>query len=106
MNSGIKRVRQTMLSAGAGEPLFEIVGNFFKVTLFPIDVGVSGGVSGGVNALLGFIKGNPGKKTAEIKKALNLSQRTLERQLKQLKYEGKIEFRGAAKTGGYFLVKG
>ena len=35
--------------------------------------GVSGGVSGGVNNLLDFIKANPGKKSKEIKAALNLA---------------------------------
>ncbi len=33
---------------------------------------------------------------------LVLSRRTLERHLRQLKKEGRIEFRGAPKTGGYF----
>jgi len=65
--------------------------NILKVTLFPLD--------GGVSTLLGFIKENPGKKTAEIRNALNLPQRTLERLLKQLRDEDKIEFRGAPKTG-------
>ncbi|MCD6533657.1 MAG: AAA family ATPase, partial [Deltaproteobacteria bacterium] len=45
--SGIKRVRQTMKEAKAAAPQFEIIANFFKVTLFPS--GVNGGVNGGVN---------------------------------------------------------
>jgi len=36
---------------------------------------------------------------------LKISKRTLERQLKKLKDEGKIEFKGSAKTGGYWIVK-
>ncbi len=64
--------------------------------------GVNGGVSGGVNELLVFINSNPGLKTAQIKEAFDHPQRTLERWLKQLRDEGKIEFRGAPKTGGYY----
>jgi len=37
-----------MQTAGAIEPLFEIIGNFFKVTLFPTNGGVSEGVSEGI----------------------------------------------------------
>ena len=110
--SGIKRVRKILQAVGAEEPLFELIGNFFKVTLFPInggeDVpvngGVSGGVSGGVPAVLDYLVENPGAKTQEMAKALDIPQRTLERWLKQLKEEGKIEFRGAPKTGGYFTI--
>jgi ATP-dependent DNA helicase RecG len=98
-DSGIKRVRQSMAESGAPAPVFEIIAQSFKVTLFP-----SGGVSGGVNDLLTYIKDNPGKKSKEIKSALNLTQRTLERWLKELRIQNKIRFQGAPKTGGYFPV--
>ena len=62
-----------------------------------------GGVSGGVNNLLDFIKTNPGKKSKEIKAALNLPQRTLERWLKELREQKKIKFQGSPKTGGYYF---
>ena len=87
-----------MKPAGAREPVFEVIGNLFKVTLFP----VNGGVNGGVNYLHEYIRSNPGKKTADLKTVFKLPQRTLERWLKQLKGESKIEFRGPPKTGGYF----
>ncbi len=91
--SGIKRVMQSMTESGALPPVFEIIAQNFKVTLFP---------SGGVNDLLIYIKNNPGKKSKEIKTALNLPQRTLERWLKELREQNKIIFQGAPKTGGYF----
>lgn len=69
--SGIRRVREAMRTAGAAEPVFEIIGNFFKVVLRPI----RGGVNGGVNTVLSYIIAQPGKKTAEIAKALKFSQR-------------------------------
>ncbi len=38
----------------------------------------------------------------DFKAVFDAPQRTIERWLKQLKDENKIEFRGAPKTGGYF----
>jgi ATP-dependent DNA helicase RecG len=84
-----------MAESVAPAPVFEIIAQSFKVTLFP---------SGGVNDLLTYIKDNPGKKSKEIKSALNLTQRTLERWLKELRIQNKIRFQGAPKTGGYFPV--
>ena len=96
--SGIKRVRQTMKEVKAAPPQFEIIGNFFKVTLFP------SGVNGGVNDLLVHIQSNPGQKTDEIKQALQIPQCTIERYFKKLRDTNKIEFSGPAKTGGYFFI--
>ncbi len=60
--------RQWRIS-GPSEPIFEILGDNFKVTLFPIretkSGGVNGGVSGGVSELFDFIRANPGLKTIE-----------------------------------------
>jgi ATP-dependent DNA helicase RecG len=91
--SGIRRVRQFMREAQAKEPVFESEAGLFKVTLFPMETryggvsgGVSGGVGGGVSDLLNFIKTNPGKRSNDIKTALNLPQRTLERWLKQMSH--------------------
>lgn len=100
--SGIKRVRQTMIRTGAPEPLFETIADSFKVTLYPVNDSVSGGVSGGVSELLEFINSNPGKNARQIQHQLSIPQRTLERLLKKLRDQGKIEFRGAPKTGGYY----
>ncbi len=88
-----------MSDAGADEPIFEVISDYFKVTLFPI-----GGVNGGVNDVLEYIKFNPGKNTRQIKQALNIPQRTLERMLKELRDKKLIEFRGTPKAGGYFFV--
>ncbi len=108
--SGIKRVRQAMLVAGAKEPIFELVGNFFKVTLYPIDgranegvsEGANEGVNEGVKSLHMLIKENRGKRAPFFTKKLGTSEKNIERWLKQLKEAGKIEFRGAPKTGGYY----
>ncbi|HDQ41682.1 MAG TPA: winged helix-turn-helix transcriptional regulator [Desulfonatronum sp.] len=92
--SGIVRVHRTMLQAGAPAPLFEPMAHSFKVTLFPVG-------NGGVNALLSHVRNHPGQNTGEISQALGLPRRTVERRIKELKSQGRIEFRGAPKTGGY-----
>ena len=65
---------------------------------------VDGGINGGINAVVKYIEAHPGTKVAEIASSLNVSQRTLERVIKQLKDGGKIIFKGARKTGGYYLA--
>lgn len=67
--------------------------------------GVNGGVSGGVNGLLSYIQSHPGQRSSEMVDALNTPLRTVERWLKLLKENGQIEFRGAAKTGGYYYLE-
>jgi ATP-dependent DNA helicase RecG len=39
-----------------------------------------------------------------MKDHFKVSQRTIERWIKQLKNENKIEFKGAPKTGGYYKI--
>ena len=64
---------------------------------------VSGGVNGVVTELLEFIAKNPGMRANELSKHIDIPLRSVQRWLKQLKDENKIEFQGAPKTGGYFL---
>ena len=49
-----------------------------------------------------YIKSNPGQRVSQISKRLQIPEKTLERWIKRLKEEGKIEFRGSKKTGGYY----
>ncbi len=79
----------------------------FKRKKIPIshDGGVSEGVSEGVNALFDYIKNNPGKRAPQFEESLDVPLKTIERWLKKLRDEEKIEFRGAPKTGGYYIRK-
>jgi ATP-dependent DNA helicase RecG len=46
-----------------------------------------------------------GRKAVELNELLNKSLATTERYLKILKVNEYVEFRGASKTGGYFIKK-
>lgn len=104
--SGVRRVIDAFVAYGLPEPEFEATQGGMAVTVFKTIDGATanktnGGVNGGVNGLLSYIQLHPGQRSIEIVDALNTSLRTIERWLKQLKDEGKIEFKGAPKTGGY-----
>lgn len=89
------------------EPVFEEIADGFRVVLFNEKLEVAekdGGVNGGVNDLFILISENPGINTKTLTEKMNISKRTIERWLKQLREEEKIEFRGAPKTGGYFVI--
>jgi predicted HTH transcriptional regulator len=81
----------------------------FQVVVFDRyneNISVNDGVNDGVNMLLKLVEDYPGIKSAELREKLNVSQRTVERWLKYLRDEKKIVFKGAFKTGGYWLIKG
>jgi len=102
--SGIQRIKDECKIHGVVEPKFEEFVHGFRVTLYKkkTDGGVNGGVSGGVDNLLEFIVKNPNLKANNISDNMNIPLRTIQRDLKQLKDEDKIEFRGSPKSGGYY----
>jgi ATP-dependent DNA helicase RecG len=107
--SGVRRVIDTFVAYGLREPEFEATQGGMAVTVFKATPEeVNGGVSGGVNTelvpLLQLIQAQPGLKTTQLVTQTGKPQRTVERWLKQLKQEQKIEFRGAPKTGGYYAL--
>ncbi len=78
--------------------------DFVKVVFFrPVkDILPNGGLNGGVNFLLKYIKDNPGKRLPLLSQALAKPEKTVEKWLQKLREQDKIEFRGSPKTGGYF----
>jgi len=72
--------------------------------LKPDGEGVSEGVSEGVAQLIDIIYQNPGQRVPFLATTTEIPRKTIERWLKQLKDRGKIEFRGAPRTGGYFVT--
>ena len=67
--------------------------------------GVTEGVKGKLTELLQALHGKEGLKTDDYAEILGIPKKSLERYIKQLKEAGLIEFRGAPKTGGYYLIK-
>ncbi len=55
--------------------------------------------------MLETINKNPHKNTNELAAILNKPNKTIERWISKLKKEGKIEFTGSKKTGGYVVKK-
>jgi transposase-like protein len=89
---------------------FENIKTGFVVTFYrpepkiiPEKVKKSEGVSEGVKLLVESIRKNPGQRVPSISQATNIAPKTLERWLRKLKKEGKINFKGSAKTGGYYV---
>jgi ATP-dependent DNA helicase RecG len=116
--SGVRRVIDAFVAYGLPQPEFEATQGGMAVTVFKavnegvrggVNGGVGGGVNGGVNTvsahLLLLIQAQPGIKTSELVAQTGKAQRTVERWLKQLKDNQTIEFRGAPKTGGYYIKK-
>jgi ATP-dependent DNA helicase RecG len=127
IGSGIKRIGEALKAYGLSPPVIEADGEWFSITFrrkpphealkkamstpladtpSPSDrgEGVNEGVSEGLNRLLGYIRENPGHRTPHNSNTLNLPIKTLERWLKKLRDEGKVEFRGSPKTGDYWEI--
>jgi len=94
--SGIERIKNGCKIQGIAEPKFEEFAHGFRVILYKEkDVGI--------NELYDFTKENQPIRISHITKYFNqVTARTLERWIKKLKDEDKIEFRGSKKTGGYY----
>ena len=67
------------------------------------DGGLNVGVNVGVNSVYEQIKNSPGINAKKLKLSFDETERTIERWLKQLRDDGKIVFKGAPKTGGYYI---
>jgi len=110
--SGIPRMQEAMKAANLPEPEFRTEGMFAAVFKrkrknYVMDDTVNDIVNGIVNnneqAIINLLKARPGLNASEIAENIAKSRRTTMRYLKSLNEKGLIEFRGAPKTGGYYL---
>jgi ATP-dependent DNA helicase RecG len=87
-------------------PIFEEFVHGFRVIIYKEKlINNDVGVNVGTNDIFQFIQKHQPINVNNI--ALNyqeVTKRTIERWIKQLKEENKIEFRGSKKTGGYYEV--
>ena len=68
--------------------------------------GATTGVKEKLSKLIAAIYANEGKKTPDLIKVVKVSERSIERYLKQLRDAGLIEFKGdSALIGGYYLTE-
>jgi ATP-dependent DNA helicase RecG len=82
---------------------FELIDNsssFTQVRFVKKDILV--GINVGVNDVLDIIQKQQPINAKDITKYFNVAQRTIERYIKELKKQDKIEFIGSSKTGGYY----
>jgi ATP-dependent DNA helicase RecG len=103
--SGFIRIRKELEIYPEASFDVEEVGDGFLVT-FRLIEGVSEGVSEGVKGLLDCIRENPGLRIPELSEKLHVPAKSIERWIKNLRDEKLIVFRGAPKTGGYFVKEG
>ncbi|MDR1937859.1 MAG: helix-turn-helix domain-containing protein [Tannerellaceae bacterium] len=113
--SGIPRMRGEMQDAGLPAPIFSTDGGFFTVEfrrpkrddIVNPDNGIVNVIVNDKDAIkqtvLRLITEKEGLSASDIAKLIDRSWRTTMRYLNLLKKENKIEFRGAPKTGGYYL---
>ena len=115
--SGIPRMQEAMREANLPEPEFHTEGMFTAVFKRQISNSanydtVNGIVNDIVNdtineneqAILNLLVTTPGLNASEISKHINKSLRTTMRYIKILQDKGLIEFKGAPKTGGYYIL--
>ena len=104
LGSGLGRILNAY-----GKDSFKISQNFMRNIFYKnensLNSGVNEGVNEGVKSLYDLIKNQSNNRSTYFASELNTSVKNIERWLKQLKDEDKIEFKGAPKTGGYFIKK-
>ena len=128
--TGIPIIRKEMVKNGSPEPRFETDENYsYFITILPIhpafisdensNDGVNksenqnniikwilrDGVNDGVIELVKLLLNTSGLNTFEISGRINKSIPTVERYLRLLRKKEIVEFRGAPKTGGYYLTE-
>lgn len=106
---GISKIMNEFKDANLPVPVFEtnmggIVVNIQRNNTKNFDEGVNEGVSEGVKQLLDIIRSSPGNRTPFFADTISTSPKNIERWIQILKKEGKIEFRGSSKKGGYYSV--
>lgn len=70
-----------------------------------VNVGANVGADVGAENLYLKITEFPGLNTKQLNQYFDVTSRTIERWIKQLKNENRIEFVGNPKTGGYQAIK-
>lgn len=107
LGSGFRKLNEyvPLYSGKNVHPEF-IDGDMFKIIVplyenYSADEGINEGMNEGINDVFDFIRQNPGCRVPKISAELDIPEKTVERRIKKLKEENKIEYVGSNKTGGY-----
>lgn len=106
LGSGVKNIYKYAKAYGGSDPVIE-EGEVFriKIQISQETTQKNVGVNVGVNELYDFISQNPPMRANVMAQHFpQITQRTIERWLKELKEAGKIEYIGSPKTGGYRCI--
>ena len=96
---GIARIKNECKLYGIKEPLLEEFIHGFRVILFKEKINI------GINDIYKFIHKNQLVRSTVIAACFNsITKRTIKRWIKQLRDEGKVEFRDSLKSGGYWEI--
>ena len=101
LGSGVKNLYKYSKAYGGRDPVI-VEGEVFKLEIQTIEQNINGGISGGINELLNFIRENEGLSAIDLSEKFDIPLRTIQRLIKQLKDDEKIVYKGSKKTGGYF----
>ena len=106
--SDIPRMQEAMQEAKLPEPEFHTDGMFTvvlkrKQNNYATNDIVNGIVNENEQAIIILLRAKPGLNASEIAESISKSWRTTMRYLKSLNEKGLIEFRGAPKSGGYYI---
>lgn len=106
--SGIPRMQEAMQEAKLPEPEFHTDGMFTvvlkrKQNNYATNDIVNGIVNENEQAITILLRAKPGLNASEIAESISKSWRTTMRYLKSLNQKGLLEFRGAPKSGGYYI---
>ncbi len=116
---GTLKIIDACKAAGLKAPVWSAESNSVKLTFFSdtklegategaiegVSEGVTEDVKDKLKRVILILSEKPGLRAAEISKNLDIPISSLERYIKQLRDAALIEFRGASKTGGYYLLK-
>lgn len=102
---GTLNIISDCLAYGLPKPTFEYEWSAVRTTFYKGNTPeeIDGGINEGIKNLHVFIKNNPSLRVSQIAQKLNTPAKTLERWIKQLKDDNKIEYIGSKKTGGYVV---
>lgn len=102
----VSRVRDEIKSYPTMKFTYEEIGDGFLVTLGYRRQKTSSlsveGINEGINLLLEEIRKHPGRRIPQLSESLGIPAKTVERWIDALKKQGRVEYRGSRKTGGYF----